>query len=122
MPPNAKKLPNFNTVKVTVIEFHEHNGKRVAKLQPARVRIDKLFAGMDFDPATVIKNLRHLQSFDPRCEIRVHIRGQPPKKVPLNRVRFDPDNSLGDHPNLHVLPYGTIFQNHDCSLIPASAA
>lgn len=108
---NKKAKPNLKTVGVVVVEIVIQNGKRAATLQPARLCIKGLFAGCNFDPATVIKNLRHLQSFDPRAKVEVSIRGRSPQKVQLNQIRLDPDNSLGDRPNLALVPYGTIFQD-----------
>ena len=108
---NKKPKPNHKTVHVTVVEIVNRNGKRVATLQPARLCIKGMFAGCNFDPATVIKNLRHLQSFDPRSKVEVCYRGRPPQMVQLNRIRIDPDNTLVDRPGLAIVPYGTIYQD-----------
>ncbi|GEM_PF-4165868 len=118
---DKKQKPRLNTVKVVLIEIDDQNGTRIATPHDARLHIGELFAGLNLDPAARVKNLRVLQMFCPRLEVEVLVRGKTPKMVPLNRVRLDPDNSVGDHPNLPVIPYGTFFQGSE-TLLNASAA
>lgn len=117
--PKKKKKPRFNSVEVMVVEIEDRNEGRVATLHHARLLIDELFAGMGFDPATRVKNLRHLQSFNPRQTVKVALRGQSPREVPLNRVRLDPDNSVGDRPHLRLLPFGTYFHGSRPTTAPS---
>ena len=102
------KKPNLNAVSVMVVEIERVGDRKVAKLHSARLIITDLFQGLNFDAATRVKNLRHLQTHNPRAKVTVHIRGRSPQKVPLNRVRLDPSNYVGDHPRLHIIQYGTL--------------